>query len=157
MTTINQWIFRHTVSITHRYVSHLTILPPFFYFHSSSINGFDRFNTLLLTLTWVIFTQSELIMSTIHYKSCPDSPNFRIIRTGFPGGSSGKEPTYQCKRRKTCRFNLWSQENSPEGHDNPLQYSWQPTPVFLTTHFSISWEIPWTEKPDKVSTMTKAT
>ena len=144
MTTINQWIFRHTVSITHRSVSYLTILPPFFYFHSSSIYSFDSFNTLLLTLTWMIFTQSELIISTIHYKSCPDSPNFRIIRTGFPGGSSGKEPTYQCRRCKRCRFNLW-------GRKIPLEKG-------MTTHSSIlAWEIPWTDKPDKVSNITKAT
>ena len=144
MTTINQWIFRHTISIAHRYVSHLTILPPFFYFHSSSIYGFDSFNTLLLTLAWVIFTQSELIMSTIHYKSCSDSPSFRIIKTGFAGGSSGKEPTYQCRRHKRYRFNLWVR-------NIPLEKG-------MTTHSSsLAGEIPWTEKPDKVSDMTKAT
>ena len=105
---------------------------------------FDSFNTLLLTLTWVIFTQSELIMSTIHYKSFPDSPKFRIIKTDLPGGSSGKEPTYQCRRHKRYRLNLWVRKI-------PLEKG-------MTTHSNnLAWEIPWTEKPDKVSDMTKAT
>ena len=105
---------------------------------------FDSFNTLLLTLTWVTFTQSELIMSTIHYKSCPDSPNFRTIKTDLPGGSSGKEPTYECRRHKRYRLSLWARKI-------PLEKG-------MTTHSNIlAWEIPWTEKPDKSSDMTKAT
>ena len=26
---------------------------------------------------------------------------------GFPGGASGKEPAYQCRRHKGLRFNPW--------------------------------------------------
>ena len=26
---------------------------------------------------------------------------------GFPGSASGKEPAYQCRRRKRCMFNPW--------------------------------------------------
>ena len=30
----------------------------------------------------------------------------RLVK-GFPGGTSGKEPTCQCRRRKRCRFDPW--------------------------------------------------
>ena len=42
----------------------------------------------------------------------------------FPGGTSGKEPTWQCRRHKTCGFNLWVKKI-------PWGRVWQPTPVFL--------------------------
>ena len=40
---------------------------------------------------------------------------------GFPGGSDGKEPAYQCRR---CGFNPWVGKI-------PWRRKWQPTPVFL--------------------------
>ena len=41
---------------------------------------------------------------------------------GFPGGTSGKEPTCQCRKHKRCRFNPWV--------GNILwQRAWQPTLV----------------------------
>ena len=40
---------------------------------------------------------------------------------GFPGGTSGKEPTYQSRRP---RFNPWVGKI-------PWRRAWQPTPVFL--------------------------
>ena len=40
---------------------------------------------------------------------------------GFPGGISGKEPTYQRRRR---RFGPWVWKI-------PWRREWQPTPVFL--------------------------
>ena len=40
------------------------------------------------------------------------------------GGTSGKEPAYQCKRHKKCGFNPWVREI-------PWRRKWQPTPVFL--------------------------
>ena len=42
----------------------------------------------------------------------------------FPGGASGKEPTYQCTRHKRHRF-------SPGVRKIPWRRAWQPTPVFL--------------------------
>ena len=44
--------------------------------------------------------------------------------TGFPGGFSGKEPTCQCKRPKSCRFNLWVGKIR-------WRREWQPAPTFL--------------------------
>ena len=41
----------------------------------------------------------------------------------FPVGTGGKEPTYQCRRHKRCRFDSLDQEDFPwVGHGNPLQY-----------------------------------
>ena len=42
----------------------------------------------------------------------------------FPGGSSGKEPACQCRRRKKCRFDPWVKKI-------PWRRAWQPTLVFL--------------------------
>ena len=43
---------------------------------------------------------------------------------GFPGGTSGKEPTHQCRRHKRCGFD-------PRVRKIPWRRAWQPTPVFL--------------------------
>ena len=43
---------------------------------------------------------------------------------GFPGGSAGKEPICQCRRRKRCRFD-------PFVGKIPWKRKWQLTPVFL--------------------------
>ena len=39
---------------------------------------------------------------------------------GFPGGASGKEPACQCRRLKSCGFDLWVGK-----------MAWQALPVFL--------------------------
>ena len=44
--------------------------------------------------------------------------------TGFPGGTSGKEPTCQCRRHKGCGFNPWVRKI-------PWERAWQHTPAFL--------------------------
>ena len=43
---------------------------------------------------------------------------------GFPGGTSGKEPTCQCRRHKRLGFSPWM-------GTIPWRKKWQPTPVFL--------------------------
>ena len=45
-----------------------------------------------------------------------------IYQLGFPGDSSGKEPTCQCRRCKRCRFNPWVRKI-------PWKRVWWPTPV----------------------------
>ena len=52
---------------------------------------------------------------------------------GFPGGTSGKEPTCQRRRRKRGRFAPWVRKS-------PWRRKWQPTPVFLPGES-------WTEEP----------
>ena len=43
---------------------------------------------------------------------------------GFPGGASGKKPTYQCRRQKRSGFDPWVGKI-------PWRRARQPTPVFL--------------------------
>ena len=52
---------------------------------------------------------------------------------GFPGGSSGKEPTSQCRRlRDMDSIQVW---------EDPLEYK-------MATHSGIlAWGNPWTEEP----------
>ena len=67
---------------------------------------------------------------------------------GFPGGSSGKEPTLQCS---SCGFDSWVGKI-------PWRKEWQPTPVFLPGEFhgqrSLVGYSPW---GCKESDMTEAT
>ena len=41
----------------------------------------------------------------------------------FPGGASGIEPTYLCRRCKRLRFDPWSGRSPGGGYGNLLQYS----------------------------------
>ena len=41
-----------------------------------------------------------------------------------PGGASGKEPAYQCRRHKRCGLDPWVGKI-------PWKKAWLPTPVFL--------------------------
>ena len=43
---------------------------------------------------------------------------------GFPGGTSGKESSCQCRRQKRCGFDPWVRKI-------PWRRKWQPTLVFL--------------------------
>ena len=45
------------------------------------------------------------------------------IKGDFPGGTSGKEPVFQCRRLKGHRFKPGSGRSLGGGHCNPLQYS----------------------------------
>ena len=43
---------------------------------------------------------------------------------GFSGGTSGKEPSCQCRRQKTLGFDPWVGKI-------PWRRTWQPTPILL--------------------------
>ena len=47
---------------------------------------------------------------------------------GFPGGTSGKEPTCQCRRHKRCGFHPWVRKIL-------WRRAWQSAPVFLPGEF----------------------
>ena len=60
------------------------------------------------------------------------------IKVGIPGGTSGKEPTCQCRR---CKRRVWSL-----GQEDPLEG--------MATHFNIlAYRIPWTEEPGGLLSM----
>ena len=48
-----------------------------------------------------------------------------LILWGFPGGAGGKEPAYQCRRPKRCRFNPWVRKI-------PWRGAWQLIVAFLS-------------------------
>ena len=48
-----------------------------------------------------------------------------FLKTGSPGGSSGKESACQCRRCKRCGFDPWVGKI-------PCRKKWQPTPVVLS-------------------------
>ena len=50
--------------------------------------------------------------------------NLFSLKGSFPSGSSGKEPTCQCRRYKRRRFNPWVRKI-------PQRREWQPALVFL--------------------------
>ena len=70
---------------------------------------------------------------------------------GFPGGTSGKEPTCQRRRHKTWVQSLGQEESLEEG--------------FATHSCMLAWRIPWTEETGRLyspwgrkeSNMTEAT
>ena len=63
-------------------------------------------------------------------------------------GSSGKEPTCQCRRHKRCGLNLLVGNPLEEGMDPPLLEEG------MASHFSIlAWRIPWTEEPGGLQCM----
>ena len=53
---------------------------------------------------------------------------------GFPGGTSDKEPTCQCKRCKTCGYDPWVRKI-------PWRRAWQPTPIFLPRESHGQWSL----------------
>jgi len=63
---------------------------------------------------------------------------WQALRDGFPGSTTGKEPTCQCRRCKRFGFNPWVRKI-------PWSRKWQPTPVFLPG------ESPWIEEPGGVT------
>ena len=52
----------------------------------------------------------------------------------FPGGTSGKEPTYQCRRHKRCGFD-------PCVGKIPWKRAWQTTSVFLPGESHGQWSL----------------
>ena len=72
----------------------------------------------------------------------------------MPGGTSGKELTYQGRRLKRCGFNPWVGKI-------PWRRKWQPTPVFLPREShgqrSLVGHGPWGHKePDTTETTSHA-
>ena len=75
-----------------------------------------------LFLLWVLFTRLG--------QKCEE----KDIRTWrFPGGTSAKESTCQCRRQKRHKCDPWVRKI-------PWRRTWQPTPVYLPG------ESPWTEE-----------
>ena len=77
----------------------------------------------------LLYCQLDFLVPWSHGTTCLQSLNFYILcsgilRKGFPGGASGKEPICQHRRHKRCKSDPWFRKV-------PLRRAWQPTPVFL--------------------------
>ena len=48
---------------------------------------------------------------------------------GFPGGSSGKEPAFQCRKHKRPGFDPWLGRCPGGGHGKQLQHSCLENPM----------------------------
>ena len=93
--------------------------------------------TELCPFPWLSF----LVITTAMTRSPPPLPFTWSIQQlpycqplihpmGFPGGTSGKAFTCQCRRCKRCRLDPWGQERYPGvGNGNSLQYSCLENPL----------------------------
>ena len=76
----------------------------------------------------------------VQYLQPTERATDQTMRFGFPGGTSGKETTCQCRRFKRCGFDHWVGKI-------PLEYK-------VATQFSIlASKRPWTEEPEKLQSM----
>ena len=79
-------------------------------------------------------SNAKQLLNNIHSSPLP-SPE-----SGFPGGTSGKEPTWKCRRRKRQGVQFMGQE--------------EPLKEGTATHSNIlAWRIPWTEEPGRLPFM----
>ena len=67
-----------------------------------------------------------IIFHTLHQQK--DS-SMKSRMTGFPAGTSGKEPACQCRRHKRHGSNQRLETSPGEGNGNPLWYSSIPAPL----------------------------
>jgi len=80
---------------------------------------------MLLSNSYLLFTKVDSFRGE---RTIGEEELFFYSLMDFPGGSSGKEPACQCRRRKRCRFDPWVRRIS-------WSRKWQPTPVFLPGKF----------------------
>ena len=94
---------------------------------------------LVSLLSWIlvpwiltVFRGSQMLSSRSFVTFCPAFlvavtqglvQNAQTSRSqGFPGGTSGKEPACQRRRRKNPRFDPWVERIPGGGYGSPLQY-----------------------------------
>ena len=85
----------------------------------------------LLIPSHVLIFKSWLtvIPSTVWITVLSDFINvWSVLPMGFPGGASGKECTYQCRRHKRCGFH-------PPVRKISWRRAWQPSPICLPGEF----------------------
>ena len=83
----------------------------------------------------------------VYYVSYFQICNTVLATVGFPGGTSGKEPTCQCRKHKRLGFD-------PRVGKIPWSRKWWPTPVFLPGKFhgqrSLADYSPWGPKESDI-------
>ena len=117
--------------------SHSWIHTPFFFF-----KWLNPFQTTLLSLL-VSSTDKHCLGKKKKKNTCSNYPAYCLIwghilsgDLGFPGGTSGKELTYQCRRQETWVWSL--------GQEDPVEES------MATLSSIFTWRTPWTEEPGRL-------
>ena len=111
------WIFfsKYSPLIYH------TLLSSFIFNHTSYIIFWFLKRTTHIARYQHQFPQKNQPTIVIHFCIGKYKP---ITSFAFPGGASGKEPAYQCRRHKRCRFDRWVGKIL-------WRRAWQLTPEFL--------------------------
>ena len=81
----------------------------------------------VLVLRWFSHVQLFVTLWTVALSGSPVI--ITIYQVGFPGSTSGKEPTCQCTRPKRCGFNPWVRKIPWRRHGDSLQYSCLENPM----------------------------
>ena len=96
---------------------------------------------LIITLVLCVAPRhvNAIVFFTSFYDKLKLQEEINDVR-GFPGDPSDKEPAYQCRKHKRCRFDPWVGEDRLQDE--------------MAAHFSIfAWRIPWTEEPSGLQSM----
>ena len=115
------------------------------YIPINSARGFPFLHTLYIIYLCRLFDDGhsdwcEMILHCsfdFHFSNNASLSIFSCIcylSVGFPGGTSGIEPTSQCRRHKRHRF-------SPRVGKIPWRMAWQSSPVFLPGEFYEQWSL----------------
>ena len=92
---------------------------------SDTIEWFFYFTLMPLAATWM---DLEMIILSEVSETEKDKYHMISLIWGFPGGTSGREHTCQCRKHERCGFAPWVRKI-------PWRRAWQPTPVFLPGEF----------------------
>ena len=91
------------------------------YVYISHTHTHTHIYVYMLIVVYIYIYIPQLSLGKIHHLSFSFSHRGDM---GFPGGTSGKESTCQCKKHKRCRFSLWVGKI-------PWRRVWKPTPIIL--------------------------
>ena len=70
---------------------------------------------------------STSVTKNVYYT--PEFGTYILLPWGLPGGTSGKEPSCQCRRLKRLGVHPWLAKILGKGHGNQLQYSCLENPM----------------------------
>ena len=103
------------------------ILGVFFLRADSCVTAVDRILTFPMDPNISMFQEEEIQMK--EGRSCLTVTSVQLEKVDSPGGAGGKEPAWQCRRRKRGGFYPGSERSPGEGNGYPLQYSCLENPM----------------------------
>ena len=122
------WSFSFNISPSNEYSGLRLVGPPCSPRDTQESSPTPQFKSIKsLALSFCIVQLSHPNMTT--GKSIALTRGCLCCNLGFPGGPSGKEPAYQCRRHKRLRFDPWVGKTPRRRACNPLQYSCLENPM----------------------------